>query len=120
MSDRLIFNRGKRPFVLKSGPKGEKRVLMPGQTIRPLDEKEAKMLLSYERECIEAGAVSDKNDRQIKELEATIEKLKADNAKLKATAKEEPTPTESDAEDAREVDAEPAPARSGKGSKRGR
>lgn len=79
----VVINRGQRSFDLKPGPNGEKRTLLKGGSIETLDEAEAKLLLGYNREIVDAAAVIPHNAKKIEALQRDIEVLKAENERLK-------------------------------------
>ena len=111
MSNVVLLNQGVRTYTLKPIVRFDKvkladgtettrevvvkqRVLPPGGSIETLDDAEATLYLGY-RDIRDAANVVPANSERIKSMEAEIERLKADNARLEAaqTPKTEEAPT---------------------------
>lgn len=78
----VLINTGTRTWDLKAGPKGEKRQVLPGQSIETLDDDEAKALLNHFRDWKDAAKVVPANAKTIAAMQAEIDRLEAANAKL--------------------------------------
>jgi hypothetical protein len=79
----IIVNRGTRTYHLMNGPDGESRSIPPGASVEITDEKETKHLLRY-HDLHDIKDVAPQTAAKIKAHEAEIERLKAENEKLKS------------------------------------
>lgn len=86
MADKIVvLNRGPRTFHLKPGADKAPRTLVPGGSIETLDDAEAKQLLAgYPTQIADAAKVVPHNAAKLSALQAEVDRLKAENAKLSA------------------------------------
>lgn len=81
-ANKVLINVGTRTWDLKPGPKGEKRSVLPGKSIETLDDAEASSLLNHFRDFKDAANVVPANAKRIEAMQAEIDRLTAENAKL--------------------------------------
>ncbi len=82
VSNPVLINVGLKVWDLKPGPKGEKRQVLPGQSIETLDDAEAAALLNHFRDWKDAAKVVPANANKIDAMQKEIDRLTAENAKL--------------------------------------
>lgn len=105
MANKIVVNRGKRIYSLDKGADGKPRTLLPGGSIETLDDKEAAHLLRY-TDIEDINTVSPQMSARIDATQREIDRLTAENAKLRKQQEAAPpvvAPTEpaagADAED---------------------
>lgn len=106
MSNVVLLNQGVRTYTLKPVTRIEKyeladgtearrevvikqRILPPGGSIETLNDAEAELYLGY-RDIKDAAKIVPANADRIKSMQAEIERLTADNARLVAASPKEP------------------------------
>jgi hypothetical protein len=82
----VIINKGQRTYHLSDGPNKEKRALEPGASIE-VSAEEAKPLLAYD-DIVDASEVVPQNTQEIERLRAENARLKAEQETLKGSTKQ--------------------------------